>query len=242
MSPVTAPSRHILIDVAARDLSRMLAAALARYGECAEAATAGAAPASGNVALIVTEQSARHLTSGIPLIYLSEFADPQMERECVAAVVKPFRLDDLLEAVERALDMARPSGTRPFRILAVDDDRAFLDRLAAVLRQAGYEVHEAHDGAEALALLDRLHGDLDLAIIDLVLPKRSGFEVIGALTRRPNRIKILAASAVYGGLQLDAAEWLGAHACIAKPRPGQALQAAEWLAAVRSLLPAQARG
>lgn len=61
------------------------------------------------------------------------------------------------------------------KILAVDDDLELRGLIGFALRQAGYLVIEAGDGAEALAAFDR---ELpDLVILDVNLPGQSGFEV-----------------------------------------------------------------
>ena len=54
------------------------------------------------------------------------------------------------------------------RILVVDDDRAFRLSTAELLRQDGYEVAMAENGAEAVAALKA--GHFDLMLLDLRMP------------------------------------------------------------------------
>ncbi len=61
------------------------------------------------------------------------------------------------------------------KILIVDDDIELRELIGFALRQAGYLVVAAADGAEALAVFDREQPDL--LILDLNLPKMSGLEV-----------------------------------------------------------------
>lgn len=61
------------------------------------------------------------------------------------------------------------------KILIVDDDLELLGLIGFALRQAGYLVLDAADGIEALALFEREQPDL--LILDVNLPKLSGFEV-----------------------------------------------------------------
>jgi len=61
------------------------------------------------------------------------------------------------------------------RILAVDDNPRIRQLLQANLSVEGYEVSTARDGAEALAELERR--PYDLVILDLMLPKKAGYEV-----------------------------------------------------------------
>jgi two-component system OmpR family response regulator len=67
------------------------------------------------------------------------------------------------------------------RILIVEDDRNLLDTLKYNLRREGYEVVTAIDGAEALDVARREKPDL--IILDIMLPKMSGFEVCRILRK-----------------------------------------------------------
>jgi two-component system, response regulator PdtaR len=66
-------------------------------------------------------------------------------------------------------------GTRPTRILVVDDDRLVLATVVAGLRQAGFEVLEADNGDDAI-LLARNHRPR-LAILDMRMQGKSGMDV-----------------------------------------------------------------
>jgi len=67
------------------------------------------------------------------------------------------------------------------KILIVEDDRNLLDTLKYNLHKEGYEVVTAVDGAEALDVARREKPDL--IILDLMLPKVSGFEVCRILRK-----------------------------------------------------------
>ncbi|HEY8291381.1 MAG TPA: response regulator transcription factor [Thermomicrobiales bacterium] len=66
--------------------------------------------------------------------------------------------------------------TPPIRLLVVDDEPQILRALRAALRGHGYDVQTAADGEEALDLL-ALHPP-DVVILDLVMPGKSGFDVV----------------------------------------------------------------
>ncbi|MEX1098182.1 MAG: response regulator [Planctomycetales bacterium] len=70
---------------------------------------------------------------------------------------------------------------RPLRILIVEDDPDVLDALRVALADAGYEVLVARDGAEGLMRVER--DAPDLLLLDVVMPKRSGFYVLDRLRR-----------------------------------------------------------
>ena len=127
-------------------------------------------------------------------------------------------------------------------ILIIDDDPKFQDGLEKLLRGAGYEVLRAQDGLEGVKLLEKRHRGIDLTIVDLSLPGMNGFEIIGAITRRPSDVKIIATTGVYGEPHLEAAGTLGAHPVIRKPVPGARLPEKEWLGTVRQLIGQATRG
>jgi DNA-binding NarL/FixJ family response regulator len=64
-------------------------------------------------------------------------------------------------------------------ILVVDDDRAFRELVRVLMDEAGFRTVEAGAGREAVAL-GREHG-VPLAVVDVVLPDISGYEVCRAL-------------------------------------------------------------
>lgn len=61
-------------------------------------------------------------------------------------------------------------------ILVVDDERAMREGLRDNLEFEGYAVEEAADGEAALAMMTS--GDYRLVVLDVMMPKRSGFEVL----------------------------------------------------------------
>jgi OmpR family response regulator RpaB len=73
--------------------------------------------------------------------------------------------------------------TESKRILLVEDDR-FLRKAAEVrLRRAGYTVVTAADGEEALATATNMRPDL--VLLDLIMPRMQGFEVLRLLREQP---------------------------------------------------------
>jgi DNA-binding response OmpR family regulator len=71
-----------------------------------------------------------------------------------------------------------PSGAQPV-ILTADDDPDIRELLAFRLERSGYTVLQAVDGEEALALA--LEHRPDLAVLDVMMPKMDGFEVVRRL-------------------------------------------------------------
>jgi len=74
-------------------------------------------------------------------------------------------------------------------ILAVEDSRLVLGMLSTVLRAKGFEVLEAHNGCEALTILE--DRQVDLVITDLIMPGMDGFELTREIRRRRDSIPVL---------------------------------------------------
>ena len=78
--------------------------------------------------------------------------------------------------------MQQPSIQR--RFLIVDDDRGLADLLTEFLAGAGITATTAADGTRGLA--QALDGAFDLVILDVMLPRMDGFEVLRQLRKRSN--------------------------------------------------------
>lgn len=65
------------------------------------------------------------------------------------------------------------------KVLYIEDEKFFADTVEKVLATAGYDVKQAPDGEAGLALAREWHPDLIL--LDLLLPKIEGFEVLRQL-------------------------------------------------------------
>lgn len=79
------------------------------------------------------------------------------------------------------------------RILLVEDDELFGDGLRTTLHQAGFVVDWVRDGEHANAAANTAH--YDAVLLDLNLPQRSGFEVIGELRETGHDVPVLVISA-----------------------------------------------
>jgi DNA-binding response OmpR family regulator len=102
------------------------------------------------------------------------------------------------------------------RILLVDDDREIVESMRVALEAAGYEVRVARDGNQGLAMAER--EDPDLVILDMMMPKRSGFLVLEKLRRtRPIPVRIIMVTANEGNRHKAYAETLGVDDYIRKP-------------------------
>ena len=79
------------------------------------------------------------------------------------------------------------------RALIVEDDRTIADFVARGLRESGFAIDLAPDGEAGLEAA--LQQDYDVAIVDVMLPKRDGLAVIDELRRRGKTTPVLILSA-----------------------------------------------
>jgi two-component system OmpR family response regulator len=79
------------------------------------------------------------------------------------------------------------------RALIIEDDQTIAEFVERGLRESGFVVDRASDGEEGLAAA--LEDPYDVAIVDLMLPKRDGWSVIDELRRRGRQTPVLILSA-----------------------------------------------
>jgi CheY-like chemotaxis protein len=93
------------------------------------------------------------------------------------------------------------------RIVVVDDEPDICRLIQVALSMAGYEVVEAHDGEEGLRLIEKTRPAL--AILDIVMPKMNGYELLAKLRANPTTaaIKVIISTSVTEGSTEDDEEW-----------------------------------
>ena len=80
-------------------------------------------------------------------------------------------------------DCAPQTASRPV-VLVVDDDEQMRGYMARVLSDAGHHVLVAHDGLEALAIIESCGGALHLVVTDVNMPRVSGTELAARIKQR----------------------------------------------------------
>jgi DNA-binding response OmpR family regulator len=80
-------------------------------------------------------------------------------------------------------------------VLIVDDDRVVRRVANLVLTEAGLRLYEAADGEEALAALAAQHGNIDLVLTDVVMPRLNGVRLAREIEQRWSRPRVLFMSA-----------------------------------------------
>ena len=102
------------------------------------------------------------------------------------------------------------------RILLVDDDSEIIESMRFTLEAKGYQVLVARDGNQGLAMAEREVPAL--VILDMMMPKRSGFLVLEKLRRtHPVPMRVIMITANEGTRHKAYAEMLGVDDYIRKP-------------------------
>lgn len=97
-------------------------------------------------------------------------------------------------------------------ILVVDDESSLLEMVSDTLSIAGYQVHTAHDGLEALQLIRQFN--FDLVITDINMPKLDGYQLVEKLRERSLETPVVFLTArndkpdVTQGLRLGADDYI----------------------------------
>ena len=99
-------------------------------------------------------------------------------------------------------------------ILVVDDEPEIADLVGVYLRSEGFTVHTCGTAQEALDTL--AHQSVDLAILDVMLPDKSGFDLCGEL-RREHRFPVLMLTAKSSDMDKITGLTIGADDYITKP-------------------------
>lgn len=110
-------------------------------------------------------------------------------------------------------------------VLIADDEPNIVISLEFLLKQAGYRVVVAHDGQEALEAIQR--ETPNLVLLDVMLPRLSGFDVCQKIRENPDwrDMRVLMLTAKGREVEVSKGLALGADAYITKPFSTQELLA-----------------
>lgn len=108
------------------------------------------------------------------------------------------------------------SATEATRVLVADDDADIRDLVEFKLSQAGYAVHAVPDGAAAWEAFEA--EPPDLAVLDVMMPGLSGFDVLRKIRESDNpRVPVLMLSAKSRDSDVDTGFAIGADDYVIKP-------------------------
>jgi CheY-like chemotaxis protein len=94
------------------------------------------------------------------------------------------------------------------RILLAEDEKSLAKAMELKLTHAGFEVVAVSNGEEVLAALK--HGQFNLIVMDLIMPKMDGFATLEALKNQGNKTPIIVTSNLGQEEDIKRAKTLGA--------------------------------
>jgi len=103
------------------------------------------------------------------------------------------------------------------RVLIADDEPNIVMSLQFLMEFEGYEVQTVADGEAALQMLREFHPDL--VLLDVMMPKRNGYEICQAMRETPDLAGIKVVMLTAKGRDIDAEKGLalGADSYVTKP-------------------------
>jgi PAS domain S-box-containing protein len=159
--------------------------------------------------------------ANIPIVVVSGVANAKKDARLpidVSVIGKGEGHERVLREISLAL-----AGRRGATILVAEDDEDLRGVLTAALTRNGHRVIPARDGAEALAAIER--EQVDLLVLDLVMPNIDGFEVLARLkeVRKGVTIPVVVVSGTDRSTTELQALRLGANVYLTKPIEAAAL-------------------
>ncbi len=113
--------------------------------------------------------------------------------------------------------VVRSTDVRKRRILVVDDEEVVRTLLHGVLTDEGYEVIQAKDGLEGIAVFEKQKETIDLVILDMIMPGMMGEEVLEKLRLMSSSVKVIISSGFMSEEQRDKLKEHGVDAFLDKP-------------------------
>lgn len=101
-----------------------------------------------------------------------------------------------------------------YNILVVDDEKEIVELIELYFRSSDYKIFKAYDGIEAINIIDK--NDINLAIVDIMMPNLNGYSLIQNIRSKLN-IPIIVISAKVEGYDKILALDMGADDYVTKP-------------------------
>jgi len=103
------------------------------------------------------------------------------------------------------------------RILVAEDEKSIREFIVINLKRNGYEVLEAENGSQALSLYEQFGGNIDIALLDIMMPVVDGLEVCKQLRKKSSTIGIIILTAKTQEMDKVTGLLVGADDYVTKP-------------------------
>lgn len=135
----------------------------------------------------------------------------------VGTTFKMYLPVNSMDKDDKALDQENLDMEGSETILLIDDEEPILKIAKGVLEIFGYKTYLATGGREGLELFQRKKDEIDLVVLDLMMPGMDGVECLRELSKHSPRPKVLVASGYAVGESISSVLKLGASGIIRKP-------------------------
>jgi response regulator RpfG family c-di-GMP phosphodiesterase len=145
-------------------------------------------------------------------------ATPQVVMQALLPFLKPEHMEHLILSPRQAVsESGTPAGTRPHRILVVDDEASIRTLCRCVLESEGYLFAQANDGLQAIESLSA--ESRDLVLLDIDMPEMNGAAVLRRLREQPPtpNLKVIMFSGRSSPDEMASMLLAGADGCLTKP-------------------------
>jgi CheY-like chemotaxis protein len=102
-------------------------------------------------------------------------------------------------------------------VLLVDDEVSIAETTSMMLENMGYRVYMVGNGHDAVQIYGQRHSEIDIVLLDLILPGISGATVLAALKEINPQVKVLLCSGYCLAGEADKVMQSGCHGFIQKP-------------------------
>ncbi len=89
------------------------------------------------------------------------------------------------------------------KVLVVDDEEFLRELLTDLLAELGYNVIQASNGDEAVNIYQERKDEIGLVILDVVMPGKDGFEVLGELKKLNRDVKVVLTSGILSDKRIN---------------------------------------
>ncbi len=117
-----------------------------------------------------------------PRVEPQEVGEIEEISESALEELEPIHLEPIGDEDSPSDALPSPAHARDRPLVLVVDDAQEILQLVSMALEDDYEIHTAEDGLEGLASVDRLRPDL--VVLDVMMPRMSGYEVCGALKEK----------------------------------------------------------
>ncbi len=139
------------------------------------------------------------IVPGLPVVFMSGYTELAMRRDLErgehTVLQKPLDGRKVATALRSVIDGARHRRSRPApTVLLVDDDDLVRRAIEAALDEGGYRTLTAVNGEDAVDQFRRHSGELDVVLLDMSMPRKSGLEVLADLAAIDPKVPVVACS------------------------------------------------